>query len=82
VIDGARGVEISVGLLRRRDLRDEPIQVRVQPGVRGNAERVGRTLDDPVDIGVVEGVPRRLLILERLAAQRLCRAVKGTGFTG
>ena len=68
-INGAGRVEVTVRLLGRGDLRDEAVQVGFQPGVRTNAERVGGALDHLVEVRVVEGVARRRLVREGLAAE-------------
>ena len=67
-VDRARRVEVAVTLLRRGDLRDQAVNVSFELGVRLHAERVGRALDDLVDVRVVERVDRQLLVTVRLAA--------------
>ena len=69
-VDRARGVKITVRLLRVGDLVDQAVEVGVELRVRMNAERVGGSLDDLVQVTVVERVARRLSVPERLAAQR------------
>ena len=57
-IDGARRVEVAVLLLRRGDLRDQSVDVRIEFRVGLHAERVDGALDDLVDVGVVERIRR------------------------
>lgn len=52
-IRGPRGVQISVGLLRRGDDRDQIVELLVERRVGGGDQRVRRGLDDLVDVGVV-----------------------------
>jgi hypothetical protein len=69
-VDRSRRVQVTIGLLRGGDLRDEVVDVRLEFRVGVHGERVGGALDHLVGIGVVEGVARRLRVRERLAAQR------------
>ena len=52
--DRARRVEVAVVLLGGRDLRDDLVDVALEPGVGAKAQRVGGALDHLVDVGVVE----------------------------
>ena len=72
-VDGAGGVEVAVALLRRGDFFDQAVDVGIQLRIRPDAQRIGSALDDLVQVGIVEGIPRRLRVLERLVAERLRR---------
>jgi hypothetical protein len=71
----ARGVDVAVGLLRRGDLCDHPVHVGVELRIGLHVEDVGGPFDHLVEIGIVEGIGRRLHVV-RLAAQRLRRALE------
>ena len=72
-VDGAGGVEVAIGFLCRRDFFDQAVDVGVQLRIRADAQRIRSALDDLVQVGIVEGIPRRLRVLERLVAERLRR---------
>ena len=68
VSERAGGVEIAVRLLRAGDLRDEVVEVAAEFRVGMLRERVGRSLDHLVDVGIV---PRHALEAALLAPPRL-----------
>src|SRR5262245_45490685 len=69
-IDRASGVKVTVRLLGRADLRDQAVEIRFELRVGAHAERVRSSFEHFVDVGVVEGVAGRLLVLKLLAAER------------
>ena len=68
-IDRPRRVDVAVGLLRGGDLRDHPVNVGVELRIGLDVEDVGCAFDHLVEVGVVERIRRRLLVV-LLAAQR------------
>ena len=73
-VDGPGGVEITVFLLCRADLFDQAVHVGFELGVRMNAQAVGSSFDHLVEVGVVKGIARRLLVPERFTPERGARA--------
>jgi len=71
-IDGARGKEVAVILLRALDEDDELVDLRVEGGVVLLREGVGSRLDYLVDVGVVEAAA---LVLARDQTRRLAEVV-------
>src|SRR5262245_47298060 len=68
-INRASGVKITVRLLGRADLRDQAVEIRFELRVWVNAERVRSAFEHFVDVGVVERVAGRLLVLKPLATE-------------
>ena len=68
-IDGPRRIEISVRLLGRGDDLDEVVELFPEAGIGMEPERIGRSLHDFVNIGVVVALALEgtLLELRRLA---------------
>src|SRR5215510_10344437 len=75
-INRASGVKVTVRLLGRADLCDQAVEIRFELRVGVNAERVRSAFEHFVDVGVVEGVAGRLLVLKLLAAERGCGALE------
>ncbi len=75
-IDRAGGVEVAVGLLGGRDLRDQPINVGIEFRIRRDAQRIGRAFDHLVEVAFVERIAGRALVDVGLAAQHRGGAVK------
>jgi hypothetical protein len=56
-VDGARREQVTVGLLRRGNLRDDGVDRLLQCRIRVHGERVRRAFDRLVDVGVVVALP-------------------------
>src|SRR5687768_10891892 len=70
-IDGSGRVEIAVLLLGGRNLLDQRVDIRVELRIGVDAQRVRRSLDHLVEIGIVERIAGGLGVPERLTAQSL-----------
>ena len=68
-IDRARRVDVAVGLLRGRDLRDQSVDVGIELRIGRDAQRIRRALDHLVEIGFVERIAGRPLVDVAIAAQ-------------
>jgi len=77
-IDGARRVEVSVGLLRTTDGLDEASEVRLHLLVGTDAERVRRPLHDLVQVGVVERVLGRRAVGGRVSREHGAKPAPGS----
>jgi hypothetical protein len=75
-IDRPRGKQIAVGLLRFRHERNEIVQLFRQRGIRMRRQRIGRGLDDLVDVRVVEPPA---LIVARHQPRALAEIVHAAG---
>lgn len=68
--EASNRVEISIRLLRGRDLRDELVEESVQFRIRMQRERIGRPLNDFVNVRVIKADPRER---PRLKTARACK---------
>src|SRR4030095_11876542 len=69
-INRASGVKVTVRLLCRADLWDQVVEIKFEFRIGVNAERVRSAFEHFVNVGVVEGVAGRLLVLKLLATER------------
>src|SRR5205823_582349 len=69
-INRARSVEVAIGFLRRSDLRNQSINTGFELAIGLDVQRISRTLDNFVDVGVVEWIARRRFVRNLFTTQR------------
>ena len=75
-IDRASGVEVAVRFLGGADLGDQVVQVSLHLRIGLNGQRIRGAFEHLIGIGIVERIPRRLLVGEGFAAQGLGRPLE------